>query len=452
MNHHSFYLARLFDTPLALQTMATAGITFCLGVLSALRERNTSESIAFFKLTSAIALWLFGFAWMYASADEETACWWAKISYIGIALIPAAAFEFSTMLMQDFQQLRKWIQAFWAIGVFFLIAILATNVQFGSMYRYEWGFYPRHTLTSIPFLIYFFGLLMLVLWRYVKGFRQARKGSLQWKQGRLMLLAYLVSNIGLADFLPSWGIAVYPFGFVAIILFTLILFYTISRYRFVAITPSFAVDRIIGIMDDGLLVLDNEGYIQVVNNSLCRMFGAEQGSLMGMQPSEVLTEGDGFGERLESALRLGELSNHEIEYRKEGLKTRTFSLVSSIMRDHHGEQQAIVCVVRDISEQKCSEQEREQLISQLQNALANVRQLSGMLPICACCKKIRDDQGYWQQIESYIRTHTEAEFTHSMCPACADKAYKELAELKKGAINSSGRQNGRKPADPPLGK
>lgn len=450
MIYHSFDLARLFETPLALQTMATAAIIFSLGTLSALRERKTSESIAFFKLTAAIALWLFGFAWMYASVDEETACWWAKISYIGIALIPAAAFEFSTMLMQDFQQLQKRIQAFWTIGVFFLIATLATDVQFGSMYRYEWGFYPRHTLTSIPFLIYFFGVLMLVLRRYVMGFRQARKGSLQWKQGRLMLFAYLVSNIGLVDFLPSWGIAVYPFGFVAIILFTLILFYTISRYRFVAITPSFAVDRIIGIMDDGLLVLDNEGYIQVVNNSLCRLFDAEQASLIGMRPSEALSGGDGFALRLEGVLRNGELRNFEIEHRQDGKDIRTYSLASSIMRGQHGERLAVVCVVRDITERKQAETEREQLISRLQEALANVRQLSGMLPICACCKKIRDDQGYWQQIESYIRTHTEAEFTHSMCPACADKAYEELAELKKGSINSSGRQNGQKLTGPSL--
>jgi PAS domain S-box-containing protein len=335
------------------------------------------------------------------------------------------------MMMQDFRQLRKKIQALWVAGVFFLTAILATDFQFGSMYRYEWGFYPRYTLTSIPFLLFFLGVIMLVLWRYVKGFRQARKGTLQWKQGRLMLFAYLVSNIGLVDFLPSWGIPVYPFGFGAIILFTMILFYTISRYRFVAITPSFAVDRIIGIMDDGLLVLDNVGTIRVVNSALCRLFNSEEASLIGMRPSEVLTGGDGFGERLESAFQFGELRNHEIEYREEGLDTRTFSLVSSIMRDHYGEQQAVVCVVRNISEQKRSEQEREQLISQLQEALANVRQLSGMLPICASCKNIRDDQGYWQQIESYIRTHTEAEFTHSICLTCAEKAYAELKQLRK---------------------
>lgn len=62
----------------------------------------------------------------------------------------------------------------------------------------------------------------------------------------------------------------------------------------------------------------------------------------------------------------------------------------------------------------------------LKDALAEVKILSGLLPICASCKKIRDDKGYWNQIEGYIREHSEAEFTHSICPECAKKLYPEL--------------------------
>jgi hypothetical protein len=64
--------------------------------------------------------------------------------------------------------------------------------------------------------------------------------------------------------------------------------------------------------------------------------------------------------------------------------------------------------------------------SELQTALEEVKVLSGLLPICASCKKIRDDQGYWQQIESYISYHTDAEFTHSHCPDCNEKLYGEF--------------------------
>lgn len=75
--------------------------------------------------------------------------------------------------------------------------------------------------------------------------------------------------------------------------------------------------------------------------------------------------------------------------------------------------------------------EREKLIAELENALLQVKKLSGLLPICAACKKIRDDKGGWQQIEDYIATHSEADFSHSICPQCAQKLYPELYTDKK---------------------
>ncbi|MCK5684892.1 DUF3365 domain-containing protein, partial [bacterium] len=67
--------------------------------------------------------------------------------------------------------------------------------------------------------------------------------------------------------------------------------------------------------------------------------------------------------------------------------------------------------------------EREKIIKELQDALDEVKTLSGLLPICSHCKKIRDDKGYWKQIDVYIQKHSEAKFTHSMCPECSDELY-----------------------------
>jgi hypothetical protein len=90
-----------------------------------------------------------------------------------------------------------------------------------------------------------------------------------------------------------------------------------------------------------------------------------------------------------------------------------------------GGAQTLVSVIRDTTERKKIEEERERLIFELREALAQVKTLSGFLPICASCKKIRDDQGYWQQIEAYIRDHSEAEFSHSICPECARELYRD---------------------------
>lgn len=81
-----------------------------------------------------------------------------------------------------------------------------------------------------------------------------------------------------------------------------------------------------------------------------------------------------------------------------------------------------------IERRRLAEMEREQLIAEIQAAMSKVKTLSGLLPICASCKKIRDDKGYWNQIESYISEHTQAEFSHGICPDCMKTLYPELLD------------------------
>jgi PAS domain S-box-containing protein len=93
------------------------------------------------------------------------------------------------------------------------------------------------------------------------------------------------------------------------------------------------------------------------------------------------------------------------------------------LRDEKGQIIGLVGIGRDITERKKAEAERERLITELQNALVDVKTLSGLVPICANCKKIRDDQGYWTQVESYIQERSQARFSHGICPDCAAKLY-----------------------------
>jgi DNA-binding response OmpR family regulator len=85
-------------------------------------------------------------------------------------------------------------------------------------------------------------------------------------------------------------------------------------------------------------------------------------------------------------------------------------------------------VAREIENEngrKQAEEEREKLIVELREALSQVKTLSGLLPICASCKKIKNDKGYWEQMEIYISGHSEADFSHGICPECTAKLYPE---------------------------
>jgi PAS domain S-box-containing protein len=105
------------------------------------------------------------------------------------------------------------------------------------------------------------------------------------------------------------------------------------------------------------------------------------------------------------------------------------SVTVSPIKNNAGEIVGASSIARDIRRQKQAEVERQELIASLSAAAKQVRTLTGLLPICATCKRVRDDQGYWQQVESYISQHSEVTFSHGICPACANE-YEQQFELK----------------------
>jgi PAS domain S-box-containing protein len=99
--------------------------------------------------------------------------------------------------------------------------------------------------------------------------------------------------------------------------------------------------------------------------------------------------------------------------------------------DKQGAVAGMIGVILDITELRQAEETQEKLISELRSALEKVKQLSGFLPICSSCKKIRDDKGYWQRIERYIRNNSEVEFSHSICPECSLNLFTEYEKNLK---------------------
>lgn len=86
---------------------------------------------------------------------------------------------------------------------------------------------------------------------------------------------------------------------------------------------------------------------------------------------------------------------------------------------------AMLATIRDATERIHAEEEREALIVELREAMERIKTLKGLLPICAHCKNIRNDEGYWQKLEAYVSEHSEATFSHGICPDCIKKHYPE---------------------------
>ena len=115
--------------------------------------------------------------------------------------------------------------------------------------------------------------------------------------------------------------------------------------------------------------------------------------------------------------------------RKVKIVTREIALDGSVYEQkikYLQDKNLIRIFVRDITERKQSEESLWEVRDELLGALDKVKTLSGLLPICSHCKKIRDDKGHWNQIEAYLRDHSEANFSHGLCPDCAKKLYPEF--------------------------
>ena len=189
--------------------------------------------------------------------------------------------------------------------------------------------------------------------------------------------------------------------------------------------------------DDAVIGTNLEGAILSWNSGAARMYGFSASEITGCsisllapryRPEEwpkiytQLKEGESV-ERFET-----------IRQRKDGT-TVEVAVTLSLIKDQ-GTAIGISTIERDITARKREEEERSRLIGELTEALAKIKTLSGLLPICSSCKKIRDDGGYWQKIEFYISEHTQAEFTHGICPDCLTRLYPEYS--RNGKVCSPG--------------
>lgn len=175
---------------------------------------------------------------------------------------------------------------------------------------------------------------------------------------------------------------------------------------------------------DGFMLTEPEGTILEANAAACRILGRTREEILREGRAGLIDSSDPqLAILVEERKRTGKAHGELKARRKDG----TFFPIeiSSVIFEKPAGHKKTCLLIRDISERKAAEAERERLIKELQDALARVRTLSGLLPICAACRKIRDGQGAWHNLEAYIRIHTEADFTHGICPECRLQLYPE---------------------------
>jgi two-component system cell cycle sensor histidine kinase/response regulator CckA len=183
--------------------------------------------------------------------------------------------------------------------------------------------------------------------------------------------------------------------------------------------------------DDAIISQTLGGTVLSWNSGAERMFGYSSHEMIGesietLVPPDQHEEISAIRDVIERGRRVERIET--VRLRRDGVGIDVSITVSPI-KNTDGDIQGASIVLRDITERRRQEKERMRLIEELKEPLKRVKTLNGLLPICASCKKIRNDGGYWEQVETYIRSRSNAEFTHGICPDCVRQLYPEYQSI-----------------------
>ncbi|HXG57881.1 MAG TPA: EAL domain-containing protein [Thermoanaerobaculia bacterium] len=349
-------------SPYAIPTAITVVLLLVFGA-RILVHRVSRVSGSFFVMTLFGAIWFFAFTLMYLATTAEGALWWARLAYLGVPFIAPAIYQFTVEMLKIERRSAALIVAWLGAGVFSALAV-GSDLLVPRVQKYWWGFYPRYGAISVPYLIFFGSFLAASLFEFLRAYPNAR--GVERRRIELLIIGFGLACLGCVDYLPKYGLPVYPFGYVPIIGFVLVVVHTVRRYDLVPISPSIAANEIIGTMADALFVCDRDGRIHFANKAAQNLLGYAPEELMRKRIEDLLARKgeDDFG----STLRRRSIRNAEYVFRSKGGQTVELMLsIAPVM--HQGEAAGAVIIGRDVRERKRADREVRHALTLLQSTL-----------------------------------------------------------------------------------
>ncbi len=372
-------------------------------------------------LMSATTLWSGTYAIHWSGFYRPSPFFWLDATYIGVVTVPAAFLAFVLQFTDRSHWLTRPVLALLVGEAVLTLILLWTDPWHGLFFGGRRAASAGAILEGGPWFwtnaVYSYALILFAI--VLLAADSYRSPALYRKQAALVLagvvIPFTVSVASVMLPIPWPDLDISPFLFTVSGLFFA---YATFRYRFLGIVPA-ARSVILRSMSDGIVVCDGQGRLIEVNPAARRMLG------MGRPPIGARVE-EALEHVPELAAKCGKADVGQVVISVAQPSPRYLDVRIIPLADRRGRAQGHLAILRDITESREAEEERERLIQSLQDALAQVKTLRGLLPICANCKKIRDDSGYWRQVEDYIHEHSEADFSHSICPDCMRKLYPEM--------------------------
>jgi diguanylate cyclase (GGDEF)-like protein/PAS domain S-box-containing protein len=341
--------------------LLVAATLFVLGVAIPVTERRSRASIQFALLTLVLGVWLFGYSMMYLSTEADAAYWWSRAGLAGVAFIPAAVYHFTLVLLGKYWQERFYVWLVWAFSLFLCDQLVWSDLFVTGVQQHWWGYYPRFTAHGLLFLVFFVTPLLAVMWHFWTEYR-AQRAEKQRTRTRDFMIAVLVGYLALIDFVPAFGFAVYPFGYLPILAFAILASGVIHRHRLVSITPALAADQILETMRGAVIVTDQTDTITVANHAACQILDFSAAELIGSPIARVLP--NPFSEASPRLYR-----NQPMTWKRKDGSLIEMSVSASILGPRGELPAGIIYTALDMSELKQAEAEIKQNVSLLRATL-----------------------------------------------------------------------------------
>ena len=343
---------QLIAAPAALPMLLAAAAIFILGAMVVAHERGGTVSFSFLSLTLSISVWLGAISLMLATTNPHSAFLFARVAYVGVAFIPAAVLQFTFSLLGVTRRRGEIAGAVWTASAVFSVLFISTHRMLAGTWRYPWGFYPLLTPASALFLIFFAAVLVAALTLLASAPTQSRQ---EHQRNRGFVLALSIGYLSSVDFIPSFGVNLYPIGFMAIIGFIVLSARSILRFRLSDLGPAFVADRLLQTMHAGVIAVDPAGCVRLSNGVASALLGWSAAELRGVDLRTLLgvtvlpvTDTDSFCRRAITRRRI-------VNWRRRDGTELELSLSASALCDRQGNSVGVLYVLSDVSDRRRAE-------------------------------------------------------------------------------------------------
>jgi len=353
-------------TPHALPWLVVAAALLLLAGVIFSRQRASRVAVLFCLMIVLVAVWFAAFALMFLSRDADVAVRWGRLGLAGVALLPAAIYDFTTTALRLYSRRQAVVRLVWVVAGVFAILAAVTGLVATGVASHPWGFYPIAGPLLGVFLLFFFAALLAQLAEGIAEYRRTADAKRRRRIGRMMI-AFAVVYLAAIDFLPMFFPRLRPVGYVPVLAFIAVAWTSILRHRLAPITAARAAREILETMADALFVLDVEGCIRVVNGAVRGLLGYDAADLLGrsIDTLEVMSGDATISRTLRELSRRGAIRDQHRMLRHNDGHSIDVSISISPVSEVNVQEGAVV-IARDIRERMRAEEELHSAMRRLE--------------------------------------------------------------------------------------